>query len=117
MLRFAIDENFNDDIVRGLLRRQPDLDVVRVREVNLAGADDPAVLDWAAREDRVLLTHDVATRTRFAFERIQAGEPLPGVFEVSRSVPIGLAIEELLLIAVCSQQGEWEGQVRYLPLR
>ena len=117
MLRFAIDENFNDDIVRGLLRRQPDLDVVRVREVNLAGADDPAVLDWAAREDRVLLTHDVATMTRFAFERVQAGEPLPGVFEVSRSVPIGLAIEELLLIAVCSQPGEWEGQVRYLPLR
>lgn len=117
MLCFAIDENFNDDIVRGLLRRQPELDIVRVREANLSGADDPAVLEWAAREGRVLLTHDVATMTRFAFDRIQAGEPLPGVFEVSRSVPVGLAIEELLLIAECSLPGEWEGQLRYLPLR
>lgn len=117
MLRFAIDENFNDDIVRGLLRRQPDLDVIRVREANLSGADDPTVLDWAAREGRVLITHDVTTMTRFAFDRIQAGEPLPGVFEVGRRVPVGLAIEELLLIAVCSLPDEWEGQVRYLPLR
>lgn len=117
MLRFAIDENFNDDIVRGLLRRQPNMDVVRVREANLSGADDPAVLDWAAREGRVLITHDVTTMTRFAFDRIQADEPMPGVFAVSRGVPIRLAIEELLLIAECSQPGEWEGQVRYLPLR
>jgi len=30
MLQFAADENFNNDIVRGLLRRKPDLDIVRV---------------------------------------------------------------------------------------
>lgn len=42
---------------------------------------------------------------------------MPGVFEVGRNVPIGLAIEEILLIAEYSLEGEWEGQVRYLPLR
>jgi len=42
---------------------------------------------------------------------------MPGIFEVSRKVSIGVAIEELLLIAECSLEGEWEGQVRYLPLR
>jgi len=42
---------------------------------------------------------------------------MPGVFEVSRSVPIGVAIEDILLIAECSLQGEWEGQILYLPLR
>ena len=42
---------------------------------------------------------------------------LPGVFEVSRTVPVGRAIEEILLIAKFSLEGEWEGQVRYLPLR
>ena len=41
---------------------------------------------------------------------------MPGVFEVSRSVPIGRAIEDILLLAECSVDGEWEGQVRYLPL-
>jgi len=42
---------------------------------------------------------------------------MPGVFEVSRRVPVGVAIEDILLLAECSFDGEWEGQVRYLPLR
>ena len=70
MLRFAADENFNNDIVRGLRRRKPELDIVRVQEAGLSGAVDPDVLEWAAREGRVLLTHDVATMTRHAYERV-----------------------------------------------
>lgn len=116
MLRLAADENLNNDIVRGLLRRRPDLDIVRVQDTELAGTDDPAVLAWAAREGRVLLTHDVSTITRYAYERVQAGQRMPGVFEVSRAVPVGRAIEDLLLLAECSFDDEWEGQVRYLPL-
>ena len=49
MLRLAADENFNYDIVRGLRRRRPDLDIVRVQEAGLSGAVDPDVLEWAAR--------------------------------------------------------------------
>lgn len=117
MLRLAADENFNYDIVRGVLRRNPEVDIVRLQDSGLSGADDPTVLEWAAREDRVLLTHDVTTMTRYAYERVRTGKPMPGVFEVNRSVPVGLAIEEILLIVECSLKGEWEGQVRYLPLR
>ena len=62
MLLLAADENFNNDIVRGLLRRKPDLDIVRLQDVDLSGADDPTVLEWAAQENRVLLTHDVTTK-------------------------------------------------------
>jgi hypothetical protein len=74
------------------------------------------VLAWAAQEGRILLTHDVASITQFAYERIQAGLPMPGVFEVSFGVPIGRAIEDILLLAECSLDGEWEGQIRYIPL-
>jgi hypothetical protein len=117
MLALAADENFNNDIVRGLRRRAPDLDIVRVQDVELSGADDPAVLEWAAHEGRVLLTHDVSTITRFAYDRVRAGKSMSGVFEVSRNVAIRVAIEDILLIAEGSVEGEWEGQVRYLPLR
>lgn len=117
MIAFAADENFNHDIVRGILRRLPAVDIVSVQDAGLAAADDPTVLAWAAQAGRVLLTHDVATMTRHAFERVRAGQPMPGVFEVSRDVPLGQAIEDLILIAECSLPGEWEGQVRYLPLR
>jgi hypothetical protein len=118
MLRLLADENFNNDVLRGLIRRQPALDMVRVQDLpNLSGASDEAVLQWAADNSRVLLTHDVTTITRHAYARVEAGKPMPGVFEVSRSVPIGTAIDDLLLIAECSLEDEWEGQVRYLPLR
>jgi hypothetical protein len=116
MLRLAADENFNNDIVRGLLRRNPKLDIIRIQDAGLSGADDPTVLEWAAREERLLVTHDVTTITSYAYDRVQAGEPMLGIFEVSRDVPIGVAIEDILLLAECSLEDEWEGQVRYLPL-
>lgn len=117
MLRLVADENFNHAIVRGVLLRNPDIDLVTVQDAGFSGADDPTVLEWAARENRVLLTHDVATMTRHAYDRVEAGLPMPGVFEVGRKVAIGEAIEDILLLAECSEEGEWEGQVRYLPLR
>jgi len=116
MLRLAADENLNNNIVRGLLRRRPQLDIVRIQDMGLSGADDPTVLEWAAQERRVLLTHDVSTITKYAYERVRAGQTMPGVFEVGRDVAIGRAIDDILLVAEYSLDGEWEGQVCYLPL-
>jgi Domain of unknown function (DUF5615) len=117
MLLLAADENFNHDIVRGLRRRQPDVDIVRIQDIGLSGAADPIVLEWSAQEGRVLLTHDVSTMTHYAYERVREGKPMPGVFEVSRDLPIGRVIDDLLVLVAYSLDGEWEGQVRYLPLR
>ena len=117
MIRLAFDENFNNDVLRGLLRRNPALDVVRVQDAGLRSADDPAVLAWAAADDRVMVSHDVCTLTAFAYARVKAGQPMPGLIEAGPDVPIATAIEDLLLIAECSEPGEWEGQVCYLPLR
>lgn len=117
MLRFAADENFNNDIVRGLLRRKPDLDIVRIQDVALSGVHDATVLEWCAKEGRILLTHDVTTITRFAYDRVRTSKGMPGVFEVGRGLAIGLVIEDLLLLAERSLDSEWEGQIRYLPLR
>jgi hypothetical protein len=114
--RLAADENLNNDSVRGLLRRKPDLDVVRVQDAGLSGSSDPEVLAWAAREQRVLVTHDVSTLSAHAYERVTAGLSMPGVFEVPTGVSIAHAIDDLLLIVECSFENEWEGQVRYLPL-
>lgn len=116
MVPLAADENFNNDIVRGLQRRSPRLDIVRIQDVGLSGAADEAVLEWAAQEGRVLLTHDVSTLTRFVYDRIKAHLRMPGVFEVSRGVMVRTAIEDILLLAEFSLPGEWEGQIRYLPL-
>jgi len=85
MLRLGADENFNNDIIRGLLRRTPTVDIVRVQDTVLLGADDPTVLDWAAREGRVLLTHDVRTMIDYAYARVIAGQAMLGVVVVRRT--------------------------------
>ena len=116
MLPFLADECFSGHIVRGLRQRRPAPDIVRVQDVGLRAADDPAVLGYAASAGRVLLTHDAATLAGFAYQRVAAGLRMPGVFEVPRKLPLGQAIEEILIIAECSIEGEWENQVRFLPL-
>ncbi len=57
MLRLLADENFNNSIVRGLLRRKPDLDIIRVQDIDLSGIDDRVILAWAAQENRIVVTH------------------------------------------------------------
>lgn len=117
MLFLVADENFSNAIVRGLLRIKPDLDIVRVQDVGLSSTEDPIILEWAANKDRVLLTHDVSTITKYAYERIRAKKYMPGVIEVSRKVLLGTAISEILYIAEVCDHGELEGQIIYLPLK
>lgn len=59
MLRLLADEDFNNQIVRGILRRRPEIDIVRVQDVGLSETDDRVILEWAAQQGRILLTHDV----------------------------------------------------------
>lgn len=117
VLRWLADENFNNDILRALFRAKSDLDIVRAQDVGLTGCADEALLAWAADQKRVLLTHDVSTITAHAYRRVMKGDPMPGVFEVSRRVSVRSAVEDILLLSECSNLREWEGQVRYLPLR
>ena len=115
-MRFLADENFDNRIVRGLLRRLPQIDIARVQDVGLTATDDREILAWAAAENRILLTHDVATMTAFAYERITEKLPMAGIFEVPQTLSIGEAIEELILVSEYSLENEWENQVRFLPL-
>lgn len=96
MLRRAADENFNADIVR-----------VARTWVSLA----PMI-----RPSSGGLTHDISTLVGHAFARVGARQPMPGVCAVRARDPIGSTIEDLVLLAECSLEGEWEGQVRFLPL-
>lgn len=58
MLKLLSDENFNADILRGIFRQRPGLDLVRVQDVGLNNKPDTDILAWAAVEGRILLTYD-----------------------------------------------------------
>jgi predicted nuclease of predicted toxin-antitoxin system len=114
-MHLLADENFNGDVFRGLLRAEPQLDIVRVQDTHLYQADDPLVLEWAAQENRVLLTYDVQTMTKYAYDRIRAGLPMPGVIEVREDLSVGTTIEQILIVLFASQPGELANRIIYIP--
>jgi predicted nuclease of predicted toxin-antitoxin system len=115
--RFLGDENIDSDLILGLRRRVGDIDVLRVQDVGLRTVGDPEILQWAADEGRILLSHDLRTIPRFVSERLTAGLPMPGVILLRSSLSIAQAIDEIAAIAVASDAEEWNNQIAYLPLR
>jgi hypothetical protein len=116
VLRFLADEDLNGHIIRGLLRAIPEIDLMSVDELGLLSATDAAVLAVAAEHQRIVITHDAKTMPRHAVERLNAGEPMPGLIVCPQRVSVGVAIENLVLIAECSEADDLRNRVVYLPL-
>src|SRR6195256_4503462 len=99
MLRFASDADVHGEIIRGLHRRLPEIDLVRAQDALPEGTPDPEILAWAATENRVLITNDRNTMVGFAYQRAGAGEPVPGLIATTNEQAIGSAIDDILVIA------------------
>lgn len=116
MFAVAADENLDGRVLRGLLLRLPSLDAVRVQDAGLGGADDRVILEWAANEGRVLLTHDVNTMTAFAGQRLAAGEPMPGLVILPQSEAVGDVIDALRVLLEAHGPDDVRNRVLYLKL-
>lgn len=116
MIRLFFDENFNGRILDGVRLHLPDAELLRVQDIGMEGTPDPGLLEWTTNEHRILVTHDVKTMIRFAYERISAGQYLAGVFIVDSNLPIGQAIEALVDVVLYSDASEYENRVVHLPL-
>lgn len=115
-IKFLTDEDLRDSIFRGIQRRLPELDIFRVQDVGLRTFHDKAILEFAAQENRIVISQDISTMPDFAISRLKANLPMPGLLIVRGVVPVGIAIEEIVTIAICSDAEEWIGQIKYLPL-
>ena len=116
MLRLLIDQNLDQDILRGLARRIPDLDAVTAHELGLSEAPDSELLARAADDGRIIVTHDRKTMPDHAAERIAAGKKMPGVLVVSKRLSISQVIDDLEVLVTCSEENEWEYVIKFLPL-
>jgi predicted nuclease of predicted toxin-antitoxin system len=116
MIRLLTDENVDNNIMRGLGRRLPQLDFVSVRDIGLAGSPDLVLLRWAAKEQRIIVTHDVKTMVRDANQLVAQGEPMAGVIFAPDQLEIGRAINDLEMALECYTESEMRDSVKYLPL-
>lgn len=118
MLRLACDADVNGEIIRGLHRRRPDIDLVRVQDALPEGAPDPEILAWDASENRILIPNDQNTMVGFAYQRVARGEPVPGLIVTTNEQSIGSAIDDIVIIAECMPEEEIRNRVVvFLPLR
>jgi predicted nuclease of predicted toxin-antitoxin system len=114
--RFLADNDLNDAIVVGVRRREPTAEFSRLRDLGLATRSDPEVLDFAAHENWIVVSHDVNTLREAANTRLMAGLPMAGLLLAHQRTPVSAVIESLVLIWTASEAEEWADQVEFLPL-
>lgn len=116
MIRFAADENFNNHILRGIVRKDPSIDITRIQDEGLIGTSDRDILLWCVEEDRILLTQDIRTIPVHVEELIEKNITLPGIIYTPMDLRNSDVIEDVLLISECGRKEDFENVIIYLPL-
>jgi predicted nuclease of predicted toxin-antitoxin system len=114
-VRYQADADLNQKIVAAVLRLEPTIDFHTSHAASLEGVEDREVLRIAARDGRVLITHDKATMPDAFGEFVQSSES-PGVIVISRGYKLADVAEELVLIWATSESEEWVNRIVYIPL-
>lgn len=116
MHQWIADQNFNNDVLRGLIRVNPEIDIVRTQDLGFEEIADEDLLEFADRANRIVLTHDRKTMPRYARQRTAWGERMAGLVVVSGSISVKDAIEEILMIHVCLSPAEIENDILFVPI-
>jgi hypothetical protein len=96
-IRFQADADFNQIIVSAVVRRFPEIDIRTATAAGLAGLEDTEVLALAARDGRILVTHDHTTMPRHFNDFIRS-TPSPGLIVVPQSLAIREVADALILV-------------------
>ncbi len=114
MVSFYMDVHVKEAVTLGLRRRG--VDVLTAQEDGTATLDDASLLDRAGTLNRLVFTQDNDFLAE-ANRRQTSGEYFVGVVYTHQlNASIGQCIDDLETIAFASEQEEYSGQVRYLPL-
>lgn len=114
-IRFQADADLNQDIVVGILRREPRVDFRTADDAGLRGLNDPQALALAARDGRILVTHDRKTMPAHFAEFIRTNTS-PGLFVVSQKTDLLDVIEGLLLVWGVTEAEEWVNKICTIPI-
>ena len=121
MLRFLLDEHLRGPLWSAILRHNArgglPIDAARVGDAPdlPLGSDDPAILLWAEREARILVTEDVHTMPGHLTQHLQSGHRSPGVFVLSAGCSIKEMLHCLELVAHAGDAGDYEETITYVP--
>ena len=86
----------------------------RTESVGMMGMGDPLLLEYAASQNRVIVTHDRNTMTAHAQDRMKQGLRMAGLIVLEQFIPIGKAIQEVGTLAQAGDAGDLDGQILFL---
>jgi Domain of unknown function (DUF5615) len=114
-VRFLADADLNFDVVKAVRRREPGLDFASAADAGIEGTGDPEILERAASQNRVLVSHDRRTMLHHFRNRLAAGKFSPGLLVVSQNAQIRPVVEAILVLWSVSDPAELRDQVYHLP--
>src|SRR5262249_1805674 len=118
--RYLLDENQRGVLWHVIQRHNArgidPIDAVRLGDAPdlPLGSDDPAILRWAEREQRVLVTFDRSTMTKHLTDHLAAGQHCPGIFMISSDSKPVAVLDFLVLAAYASEPAEWLDWIKYV---
>ena len=118
MRRFLIDENISKIYRTQLLYHEPSLTVLMIGDEGAPSrsTSDPEILKWCEENNYNLITNNRKSMPKHLSDHLKAGHHVPGIFTINLDVPIGLIIEQLILIAGASHEDEYMDQIVFIPL-
>jgi hypothetical protein len=91
---------------------------VRAQDVReISGKDDRALLRFATAEGRVVVTHDLSTMIPAMQEQMRIELRCAPIVIAPDSLPVGAAVDDLLVLDGCATEADWAAGVIYMPLR
>ena len=118
VLKFLLDENVDKVYQRQFLRRNPDLVMWAVGDPGAPprGTLDSEILYWCEEYNFILVTNNRSSMPVHLTTHIAKGHHIPGILLLDDELSIGQNLDELILIAECAFDDEYQDQIINLPL-
>ena len=110
-VRFQADNDLKFGIVKAVRRREATIDFASAQEAGLDEVGDPELLDRAAAQGRVLVSHDRRTMIAHFRAHLAAGKSGPGLLIVSQGALIGDVVEALVYVWALANPADLRDQV------
>lgn len=117
-IKYLIDENVNPLYPNQIKLKEPEIiiKVVGELETPAKGTLDPAILCWCEEKNFILVTNNRTSMPLHLADNIAVNHHIPGIFILNPNLSIGENIEELILVALASEDDEYRDRIVYLPL-
>ncbi|MCY7331414.1 MAG: DUF5615 family PIN-like protein [Pseudanabaena sp. CAN_BIN31] len=116
-IRFLLDENLSPKLKFAVLRFNPEIDIVRVGDIDTpsSGTLDPDILKYLEISQRLLITDNRKSMPAHLEDHWSSGGHIWGLLWLKPNATLSAWVEELYLIWETSEAEEWIDKIDWIP--